>query len=83
VLEWATFAWPCAGPSRNCRCVGLDILPRALRLADSELTAAGVRHRVELREQDVQDLSDSEAFDVAWLPLPLRPEDVARTAIPV
>jgi len=62
------------------RCVGLDILPRALRLADSELTAAGVRHRVELREQDVQDLSDSEAFDVAWLPLPLLPEDVARTA---
>jgi hypothetical protein len=30
-----------------------------------------------------KDLSDSEAFDVAWLPLPLRPEDVARTAIPV
>ena len=64
------------------RCVGgLDMLPRALRLADSELTAVGVRHRLELREQDVQDLSDSEAFDVAWLPLPLLPEDVARTAI--
>ena len=57
------------------------MLPRALRLADSELTAVGVRHRLELREQDVQDLSDSEAFDVAWLPLPLLPEDVARTAI--
>jgi precorrin-6B methylase 2 len=65
----------------NLRCVGLDILPRALRLADTELTAAGVRHRVELREQDIQDLSDSEAFDVAWLPLPLLPEDVARTGI--
>ena len=51
----------------HLRCVGLDILPRALRLADTELTAAGVRHRVELREQDVQDLSDSDAFDVGCL----------------
>jgi SAM-dependent methyltransferase len=62
-------------------CVGLDILPRALGLAEAELTAAGVRHRVELREQNVQDLSEEDAFDVAWVPLPLLSEAAARDAI--
>ena len=63
------------------RCVGLDILPRALQLAEQELTARGVRDRVELRLQDVQDLDDKQAFAVSWVPLPLLPEPVARAAL--
>jgi 2-polyprenyl-3-methyl-5-hydroxy-6-metoxy-1,4-benzoquinol methylase len=69
------------GAFADLRCVGLDILPRALELAEQELTTRGVRDRVELRLQDVQDLKEQDAFDVAWIPLPLLPEDVARTAV--
>lgn len=69
------------GAFPGLRCVGLDILPRALELAEQELTARGVRDRVELRLQDVQDLADEGAFTDAWVPLPLLPEDVARVAV--
>jgi len=63
------------------RCVGLDILPRALELAEHELAARGVRDQVELRLQDVQDLQDEDAYAVSWIPLPLLPEPVARAAL--
>jgi 2-polyprenyl-3-methyl-5-hydroxy-6-metoxy-1,4-benzoquinol methylase len=69
------------GAFPTLRCVGLDILPRALELAEQELATRGVRDRVELRLQDVQDLDDEDAFSNAWIPLPLLPEDVARIAV--
>jgi SAM-dependent methyltransferase len=69
------------GAMPELTCVGLDILPRALELAEQELTARGVRDRVELRLQDVQDLEDADAFDTAWVPLPLLPEAVARRGL--
>jgi hypothetical protein len=46
-----------------------------------ELERAEVRDRVEMRQQDVVDLDDTEAFDVAWLPLPLISGDAARPAL--
>jgi hypothetical protein len=69
------------GAFPGLRCVGLDILPRALELAEQELTARGVRERVELRLQDVQELDDVDAFTNAWIPLPLLPEDVAPVGV--
>lgn len=65
----------------HLRCVGLDVSPRPLALADRELTAAGVRDRIELRHQDVADLDDIEVYDVAWIPLPLLPARVVEQAI--
>jgi SAM-dependent methyltransferase len=63
------------------RCVGLDISPRPLALADRELTALGVRDRVELREQDVARLDDVDMYDVAWIPLPLLPVQIVEVAV--
>lgn len=62
-------------------CVGLDNASRPLMLAERELRDAGVRERVQLRQLDVADLHDTEAFDVAWLPLPLIGSDAARGAL--
>lgn len=63
------------------RCVGIDIAARPLRLAEGELSAAGVQDRVQLRQLDVADLCDSETFDVAWLPLTLISSAAARGAL--
>ena len=54
-------------------CVGVDVLPEVLRLGAAELTGLGLADRVELRQQSVSELSDEEAFDLAWLPQPFIP----------
>lgn len=48
--------------------VGLDVLEPVLDLARSELAAAGLEDRVELRLQSVADLLDVDAYDLVWLP---------------
>lgn len=68
-------SWP------ELRCVGVDNASQPLMLAERELERAEVRDRVELRQQDVADLDDTEVFDVAWLPLPLMSGDAARPAL--
>ncbi len=49
-------------------CVGLDVLPHVLDLARSELEAAGVADRVELRLQSVAELEEVAVYDLAWVP---------------
>lgn len=63
-------------------CVGIDVLPDVLSLADSELAAMGLADRVELRLQSASELSDEEAFDLAWLPQPFIPRAAFEAAIP-
>jgi hypothetical protein len=58
------------------RVVGLDVMPRALRLAEQTVAAHGLDDRLELRLLPVQELADVERFDLAWMPAPFLPPDV-------
>ena len=62
--------------------VGIDTFPRVLALAEDLLRTSAVADRVELREQDVSDLSDEAAFALAWLPAPFVPQDALRAGVP-
>jgi SAM-dependent methyltransferase len=57
--------------------VGLDVSPEALSMAEERLGTSSVGDRIELRHQSVVDLSERDAFDLAWLPqIFLTPEDL-------
>ncbi len=53
--------------------VGIDPLPRAIRLASQAVAARDLGQRVALRACGVQDIDDQDAFDVAWIPAPFVP----------
>jgi protein-L-isoaspartate O-methyltransferase len=61
--------------------VGLDIWPPALEMARQNIEAAGLQERIALREQDIVDLADEDAFDLVWLPGPFLPEATTRAAL--
>jgi predicted O-methyltransferase YrrM len=63
------------------RAVSLEPQEAPLALARRNVAAAGLSDRVELRQQFVQDLSDAEAFDLAWLPGNFLPPDVLPAAL--
>ena len=54
--------WPAA------RVVGLDVWAPSLARARAHVAESGVEDRVEVREQDVHELEDVDAYDCAWLP---------------
>jgi len=60
---------------------GIDVLPRAVELAGQTITAAGLSSRVEVRHQDVADLDESSAYDLAWIPAPFVPETALRAGV--
>ena len=60
----------------NARVVGIDVLPRALSLAEKTIAARGLEDRLEVRLVGVQELADVEKFDLAWMPAPFLPEAV-------
>jgi SAM-dependent methyltransferase len=60
--------WP------SLRVVGIDPLEPALALARERVRAAGLDHRIELRQQAGEQLTDEEAFDLAWIPSLFVPE---------
>jgi predicted O-methyltransferase YrrM len=60
----------------SARVVGIDVLPRALAMAEETVRERGLADRIELRRVGVQELDDVEAFDLAWLPAPFIPEEV-------
>lgn len=62
--------------------VGLDVMPRVLALAERTIAASPAGTRVELRQQSVADLPDTDAFDLAWLPAPFVPETPLRAGVP-
>lgn len=61
--------------------VGLDVLPEVLELARSEVRDAGLGERIELRLESVADLTDSAAYDLAWVPQPFIPRPVFETGL--
>jgi SAM-dependent methyltransferase len=48
--------------------VGIDVLQAALDIARTQINVAGLRDAIELRLQSVAELSDEDAFDLAWIP---------------
>jgi SAM-dependent methyltransferase len=58
----ATQVWP------NCTVVGIDRWEPAIERARANVTEAGVADRVELRNQSVTDLDDTDRFDLTWVP---------------
>ena len=56
--------------------VGIDVIPRVLRLAEQTVAASSVGDRIILREQDVSALDESDMYAFAWLPAPFIPESV-------
>ena len=64
---------------KNLHVVGIDVWPPALRLA--AVNIAGVKERIELREQDVTLLSDDGVFDAVFLPGPFLPKPVVEIAV--
>jgi SAM-dependent methyltransferase len=66
----------------GARVVGIDPLPRAIELAAATAASHGLAERVQLWCQGVEELTDEEAFDLAWLPLPFIPPASVREGLP-
>ena len=66
----------------GARVVGIDPLPRAIELAAATVASHDLAGRVQLRCQGVEELTDEEAFDLAWLPLPFVPPAAVREGLP-
>jgi hypothetical protein len=54
--------------------VGIDVMPRALAMAQETVAASSVSNRIILRQQDVASLDEPETYAFAWLPAPFIPE---------
>jgi len=52
------------------RIVGMDIWAPSLALARSNVAAAGLQNRIEIREQGGEELTDESQFDLSWIPAP-------------
>ncbi|MDA8370470.1 MAG: methyltransferase domain-containing protein [Nocardiopsaceae bacterium] len=66
----------------DARATGLDIRPSTLELAADHLSSLGVRDRVDLREQNVAELAETDVYDLAWLPLAAIAPKAAAAALP-
>jgi predicted O-methyltransferase YrrM len=67
--------WP------SLRVVGIDVWQPSLALARENVAKAGLRDRIELREQACENLTDDSAFDLAWLPVAFMPERILPAAL--
>ncbi len=56
------------------RVVGVDLWAPSLVIAREQVRAARLTDRIELREQAAEDLTDVNAFDLAWIPSAFIPE---------
>jgi SAM-dependent methyltransferase len=63
------------------RCVGLEPLDAPLAIARQNVGRAGLRARIELRCERVENLADVERFDLVWLPLPFFSPDAVEPAL--
>jgi SAM-dependent methyltransferase len=62
--------------------LGLDVLDRALKLAQQTIAASDAAGRVHVRRQDVAEFTDDDGFDLAWFPAPFIPDPAWRTGLP-
>ena len=62
--------------------LGIDPLDRAISLAREAIDASDVAARVTVRKQDVADLAEDTAYDLAFLPAPFIPQPAMRAGLP-
>lgn len=62
--------------------LGLDVLDRALELAQQTIAASDAADRVHVRRQDVAEFTDDDGFDLAWFPAPFIPDQAWRAGLP-
>ena len=62
--------------------VGIDPWAPALERARANVAAAELAHRVDLRLGGIEDLEDTEAYDLGWVPVSFIPEAALRTGLP-
>jgi len=71
----------CAQTFPQLHVTGIDVMPRVVELARAQVAASPVSSRVELRQQDVTELTDEACYDLAWIPAPFVPEPAFSTGI--
>jgi SAM-dependent methyltransferase len=71
-----------AGVWPKAAIVGVDVWEPSLERARANVTQAGLDDRVTLRNQDVVDLEDVDAFDCVWVPTFFVTEPVLEDAMP-
>jgi SAM-dependent methyltransferase len=69
--------WPTASV------VGLDPWEPAMKLAAANVAAAGLEDRITLRAVGIEDMSDTDVFDLAWVPAPFLPRSALETGVPI
>jgi SAM-dependent methyltransferase len=72
----AASVWPSA------EIVGIDLWTLSLERAHDNVAHAGLSHRITLREQDVVDLDEPDAYDCIWVPTFFITEDELERALP-
>jgi SAM-dependent methyltransferase len=63
--------------------VGVDPWEPAMKLAVQNVTEAGLEDRITLRAFAIEDLTDTDSFDLAWMPAPFLPRSVLASSVPV
>ena len=69
--------WPAASV------VGLDPWEPAMKLAAANIADAGLEDRITLRADRIEDITDTDAFDLAWMPAPFLPRSVLEVGTPI
>src|SRR5205085_5765824 len=68
--------WP------SLRVVGIEPWEPSLAIARRNVESAGLAAQIELRQEAGEDLGDTEAFDLAWIPSAFIPEAALATIVP-
>lgn len=69
--------WPTASV------VGVDPWEPAMKLAAKNVAEAGLEDRITLRAVAVEDITETDSFDLAWMPAPFLPRSVLGSSVPV
>ena len=69
--------WPAASV------VGVDPWEPAMKLAVQNVSEAGLEDRITLRPIAIEDITDTDSFDLAWMPAPFLPRSVLESSIPM
>ena len=69
--------WPAASV------VGVDPWEPAVELAAANVAAAGLQDRITIRPISIEEIDDTDAFDLAWMPAPFLPRAVLEAGVPV
>ena len=63
--------------------VGVDPWKPAMKLGVQNVSEAGLENRITLRAIAIEDITDTDSFDLAWMPAPFLPRAVLESSVPV